>query len=344
MQEDYFEGIFIPNRYLEVFANFILEKTQEAIEERDFFFSATAKVGTRRARSSGLENVWLQDLKLEYCHIQHLPTFQENIQNFAQNTPENLESAFLKAFVIYSKFDPNDTLLLALSKFCLELSDRAGKKVGFAYQIQKYKNQDWIQKYQQSVQPINCGKFYIHPSWHKNFTNKKDVQSRQKIDLLIDPGLAFGSGHHASTAMCLEFLSNILLKGKVMLDVGCGSGILSLAGKKLGAEVEMCDSDLLAINESKKNFTLNNLEPDKIWQGSINHIDKKYDVVVVNILADIIKALQPDLSNALKPNSILVLSGILEEHQTSVLKRFNDFRLLSVLYVDGWVGLKLTQK
>lgn len=344
MQEDYFESIFIPNRYLEVFANFILEKTQEAIEEREFFFSTTAKADTKREGSDRLESVWLQDLKLEYCHIQHLPTFQEGIQNFDRNIPENLESAFLKAFVIYSKSDPKDTLLFALSKFCLELSHRAGKKVGFAYQIKKHKNQDWIQKYQKSVQPVNCGKFYIHPSWYENFTNKKNDQNEQKIDLLIDPGLAFGSGHHASTAMCLEFLSNIPLKSKVMLDVGCGSGILSLAGKKLGAEVEMCDSDLLAINESKKNFTLNNLEPDKIWQGSINHIDKKYDVVVVNILADIIKMLQPDLNNALKPNSILILSGILEEHQASVLKRFNDFRLLSILYVDGWVGLKLTQK
>lgn len=343
MRENYFKSILIPNRYPEAFADCILENTQEAIEERELcldIVTTTAKDGTK---SSDLETLYLQNLQLEYMHIQCLPTFQENIQNFAQSDLESPKNTPLKTFIVYSESDPKNTLLPILSKFCLELSHRAKKEIGFAYQIKKYKNQDWIQNYQQSIQPVSCGKFYIRPSWHKKFANKKDAQN-EKIDLIVDPSLAFGSGHHASTAMCLELLSNTPLEGKTLLDIGCGSGILSLAGKKLGAKVEMCDSDMLAIKESNKNFTLNNLKPDKIWQGSINNAHKKYDVIVVNILADIIKMLQPSINNALKSDSILILSGILEEHQTSVLKKFNNLQPLEVLHIDGWVGLKLTQK
>lgn len=343
MRENYFKSILIPNRYPEAFADFILESTQEAIEERELCLDIVDTATKSETKSSDLGTLYLQNLELKYIHIQCLPAFQENIQDFAQSDLESPKKASLKTFIVYSKSNPKSTLLPILSKFCLELSHRAKKEIGFAYQIKKYKNKDWIQNYQQNVQPVSCGKFYIRPSWHEKFPNKKDTQN-EKIDLIVDPSLAFGSGHHASTAMCLEFLSNTPLEGKTMLDVGCGSGILSLAGKKLGAEVEMCDNDILAVKESKKNFTLNGLKPDKIWQGSINHTHKKYDVIVVNILADIIKMLQSSINNALKSDSILILSGILEEHQTSVLKKFNNLKPLEVLYIDGWVGLKLTQK
>ncbi|PAF43307.1 50S ribosomal protein L11 methyltransferase [Helicobacter sp. 11S03491-1] len=241
-----------------------------------------------------------------------------------------------KAYIVYSVSNPQDKLIALIENLCLELSERLEHVIGFAYQTKICKNEDWIENYKNSIIPIVQGKFYIRPSWYQPL--------KDKIDIVIDPALAFGSGHHASTSMCLEFLCQTSLKGKDILDVGCGSGILSIGAKKLGGNVHLCDTDEFAIIESKKNFALNGLNIDKIWQGSVDKTNHLYDVVVANILADIIKILSQDFMNVLKPCSILILSGILKEYEQSVLDKFSDFKILGILNKEGWVGLKLTQK
>ncbi|PAF44746.1 50S ribosomal protein L11 methyltransferase [Helicobacter sp. 11S02596-1] len=330
MQEHYFETLIIPSDCDEVFADFLIEITQDAIEERDIH-SDVSKI---------LDNPI-------YLNISQIPS------------PK-------KALIVYGSSSPEDSLIPALKDFCSQLSTRLNQNIGVAYESKICKNQDWIQNYQASITPIWCGRFYIRPSWceppktpdelangacgeavqksHQT-QNLGEAKNPQKvIDILIDPALAFGSGHHASTAMCLQMLSEMDLSGKDVLDVGCGSGILSIAAKKLGARVQMCDTDVLAVKESQKNFALNALEVDKIWEGSIQQAPQKYDLIIANILADVLKLLHQDFLHALKPHSVLILSGILEDYESSVLETFTDFEVLEILHLDEWVGVKLTQK
>lgn len=220
-----------------------------------------------------------------------------------------------------------------LERFSQELSKRLDEPVSFAHALSQKRNEDWIARYRESVQPVACGAFYIRPSWH--------LPNPDLIDIQIDPALAFGSGHHGTTSGCLQLLSALELAGKRALDVGCGSGILSIAALKKGAEVEICDTDELAIGESLKNATLNGVNPKHSWVGSIGEATGEYDLITANILAAILIILAPQLQSKLKSGGTLILSGILEEYRESVLQKFSALALTEEITQEGWVTLQL---
>lgn len=235
------------------------------------------------------------------------------------------------SFIIRTYQDIN-AIQEQLQEYANNLENIMGEKIHLEFEKQVLQNQDWIAKYRDSIQPIECGRYYIHPSW---FEAKKD-----KINLIVDPALAFGSGHHGSTFGCLEALSKIDLEGKRLLDVGCGSGILSLAAKKSGANVWCCDTDEVAIVATKDNMQKNGVVLDKVFLGTIDEITSEkgsFDVVVANILADIIVALP--LDSYLKKEGILILSGILEKYTNKVLDKFKNLELLTQNNYEEWVTL-----
>lgn len=250
----------------------------------------------------------------------------------------------------------------ALHSFVALLSERVGKHIDFCYHIEEKQNHDWIEAYKQSIQPVVCGRFYIRASWHTPLT-QLDTEAFEAIsessllnskleeldsEIIIDPALAFGSGHHASTSMCLELLSSLDLEGKNVLDVGCGSGILGIGAAKLGARVYACDTDELAIEECAKNAANNHITLAHLWQGSIQdspqNAPQSYDVIVANIIAFVVKLLHNDFKAKLSKNSVLILSGILSEYKSDIMNAFSDFELLESRQKDGWIALALKLK
>ncbi len=215
-----------------------------------------------------------------------------------------------------------------------KLAQEAG--IPLTIEEEEKENIDWIKSYQDSVQPIEAGPFYIHPEWYEPIEGK--------INILINPALAFGSGHHATTHSCLEAIGEQVRGGESLLDVGCGSGILALAARKLGARVELCDTDPLAVQSAAENFTLNGENFEAIWEGSAHKSGRRYQIVVANIIADVLKAIAPQLKAKMEKDSLLILSGILDKKEAIVTPAFSDLELLERKQKDEWITLIYTNK
>jgi len=213
----------------------------------------------------------------------------------------------------------------------VSLSKSLETPIAMSYILEEKENVDWIKTYQDSIQPIEAGKFYIFPSWYE--------PKEELINIKIDPALAFGSGHHATTFSCLEAISNYVKADDKIIDVGCGSGILGLACKKLGAQVELCDTDPLSVESCKENFELNEESYDKLWEGSINIAAGTYDIVIANIIADVLRFIAKDLKSACKEDGLLILSGILDKKEELVKESFKDLKLETRTLKDEWVTL-----
>ena len=224
--------------------------------------------------------------------------------------------------------DELDEVEFGLREYAKSLQDALGREIEFKITKSQKENKDWLNEYKKNVRPIEIGKFYIHPSWE---------ESKDRFEnIIIDPALAFGSGHHESTSACIEYLQKYATIGKSALDVGCGSGILSIALAKLGCVVDACDTDEQAVQSSQKNAELNGVKFNQIWTGSVANLDKKYDVVVANIIADVILMLKNDLTNLLKEGSYLVLAGVLDKYETRILEAFSSLKLIESQTKNEW--------
>ena len=224
--------------------------------------------------------------------------------------------------------DELDEVEFGLQEYAKSLQDALGREIEFKTTKSQKENKDWLNEYKKNVRPIEIGKFYIHPSWE---------ESKDRFEnIIIDPALAFGSGHHESTSACIEYLQKYATIGKSALDVGCGSGILSIALAKLGCVVDACDTDEQAVQSSQKNAELNGVKFNQIWTGSVANLDKKYDVVVANIIADVILMLKNDLINLLKEGSYLVLAGVLDKYETRILEAFSSLKLIENQTKNEW--------
>ncbi|TQR61016.1 50S ribosomal protein L11 methyltransferase [Campylobacter troglodytis] len=151
----------------------------------------------------------------------------------------------------------------ALDEFSTKLSQNKNIKLNLRSTLSKKPNKNWIKEYKKGVSPLQIGDFYIHSSWQEPNPNAINVQ--------IDPALAFGSGHHESTRSCIELLAKFANKNDELLDLGCGSGILSIIAAKLGCLVSACDTDEMAVLSTLSNANLNGVWLKELWLGSINH-------------------------------------------------------------------------
>ncbi len=228
-----------------------------------------------------------------------------------------------------------EPILKELQEYVKSLEQLFNTQIPLEIKKEKKLNKDWIESYKNSITPVEVGEFYIFPSWYS--------PKEGKINLKIDPALAFGSGHHETTQSCLEAISKYVKPKTKALDVGCGSGILALAMAKKGAIVDICDTDELAIKESIKNAQLNEVEFNKSWVGSAGMALEKYDIVTANIVADVLLMIANDLKKRLKDNAYLVLSGILSKDRQRVLEKF-DLPLVEEILKNEWTTLILKNR
>ncbi len=238
-------------------------------------------------------------------------------------------------FIIRSE-DSLETIEWGLEQFNEALQKALDETIELECIQTKEKNSDWVQEYQNSIEPLAIDKFYIHPTW--------DEPSKELINITIDPALAFGTGHHPTTASSLKAISEYVNSGDRVLDVGCGSGILSIAAMKLGANVDACDTDIVSVNNSIVNAELNDVKFNNIWEGSCSMTESKYEIVVANIVADVLTFIAKELKSALKPDGILVLSGILDKYEKKVLNFYKDCEIIQRIPQDEWITLILKLK
>ena len=261
----------------------------------------------------------------------HLPLFSDFLSD---TLPVGFEESD-DGFIIRSE-DSLETIEWGLEQFREALQKALNETIELECTQTKKKNSDWVREYQKSIEPLAIDKFYIHPTW--------DEPSSELINIMIDPALAFGTGHHPTTASSLKAISKYVKDGDSVLDVGCGSGILGIAAMKLGAEVDACDTDIVSVDNSITNAELNHEKFQNIWEGSCSISDKKYDVVVANIVADVLTFISKELKSALKDDGILVLSGILDKYETKVLNFYKDCEVIKRVPQDEWVTLVLKLK
>ncbi|EKG91096.1 50S ribosomal protein L11 methyltransferase [Vibrio cholerae] len=191
---------------------------------------------------------------------------------------------------------------------------------GFAHKVEQVEDKDWEREWMDNFHPMQFGRrLWICPSW-------REVPDPQAVNVMLDPGLAFGTGTHPTTALCLEWLDNLNLSGKTVIDFGCGSGILAIAAIKLGAaKVIGIDIDPQALLASKDNAARNGVEDQiEVYLPKDQPEGLVADVVVANILAGPLRELSPIIKGLLKPGGQLAMSGILDTQAESVAAFYRD--------------------
>ncbi|MFO4660404.1 50S ribosomal protein L11 methyltransferase [Vibrio cholerae] len=191
---------------------------------------------------------------------------------------------------------------------------------GFAHKVEQVEDKDWEREWMDNFHPMQFGRrLWICPSW-------REVPDPQAVNVMLDPGLAFGTGTHPTTALCLEWLDNLDLTGKTVIDFGCGSGILAIAAIKLGAaKVIGIDIDPQALLASKDNAARNGVEDQiDVYLPKDQPEGLVADVVVANILAGPLRELSPIIKGLLKPGGQLAMSGILDTQAESVAEFYRD--------------------
>lgn len=245
--------------------------------------------------------------------------FEEIEDGFIVRSEENLE-----------------TVSWGIEQFAEALQSALGEVIDLELTLTKEKNDDWIGHYQRSITPIEIAPFYIHPTW--------EAPKEGMLNIAIDPALAFGTGHHPTTASCLRAIAKYVHEGNMLMDVGCGSGILAMAALKKGATVDACDTDPLSVENAMVNAQQNGLSYRRLWEGPVQETSDVYDVIVANIVADVLVFIASDLKKRLREGGILILSGIMDKYEDKVLRAYKTYTLNERIVENEWVTLVLTKK
>ncbi|MGN1203267.1 MAG: 50S ribosomal protein L11 methyltransferase, partial [Eubacterium sp.] len=264
------------------------------------------------------------DLENEVMEIAHINLIEENL----------LKADRTKG-IIHVYVNPHENPVEAVS-FIKERLDSAG--ISYEIAIADCATEDWVNNWKQYFHPMPIGeRLLIRPTWEDEY----DAKGRKVLH--IEPGLAFGTGSHPTTKLCLETLEKYIDSNSTVLDIGCGSGILSIASLLLGAKSAFgVDIDSLAVKTAEANAKENGFDESKfkVVQGNLSDkVSGKYNVIVANIVADIIMEFNKEVGNFLDGDGVYITGGIIESREDEVLFSFsqNGFKVIERFEEKGWL-------
>lgn len=264
------------------------------------------------------------DLESEVMEIAHIDLIEEEL----------LKADRTKG-IIHVYVNPHENPLEAVSFIKERLEN---EKITYSIKIADCAAEDWVNNWKQYFHPMPIGsKLLIRPTWEEEY----DAEGRKVLH--IEPGLAFGTGSHPTTKLCLETLEKYIDDNSAVLDIGCGSGILSIACLLLGAKSAFgVDIDSLAVKTARANALENGFDESrfKVVQGNLSDkVTGKYNVIVANIVADIIMEFNKEVGSFLEDNGIYITGGIIESREDEVLYSFaqNNFEIIERFEEKGWL-------
>jgi len=280
--------------------------------------------------------------------VKTLPESEEAISNLLMEMGSGGvqlegESTDSHEVTVTAYFPPDDMIGERVSRISRLLEDmrKLGMDVGAGrVSLESLDEQDWTEGWKEFFKPLPVGeRILVAPSW-------EDISEFASRDIVIqiDPGMAFGTGGHSTTLLCLELLEYVLKGGERVVDVGTGSGILSIAAAKLGAdEITAIDVDERAIKVAEENFHLNGVEyrTNIICGELLNPVNDRYDIIVSNISSKMISSMIPDFSSYLTSNGKLILSGILKREISEIQSELesHDLVVLETRFHEEWAAI-----
>ncbi len=268
------------------------------------------------------------DLEGEVMEIAHIDLIEESLLN-ADRTKG----------IIHIYINPHENPLEAVSFIRERLEN---ENIEYELSTADCMTEDWVNNWKQYFHPMAVGsRLLIRPTWEDEY----DAGDRKVLH--IEPGLAFGTGSHPTTKLCLETLERYVKEGSAVLDIGCGSGILSIACLLLGARSALgVDIDSLAVKTALSNAQENGFDTNRFnaVQGNLSDkVSGKYDIVVANIVADIIMEFNSEVGKFLKDDGVYITGGIIETREDEVLFSFaqNGFKVIERFEEKGWLVFAL---
>ena len=275
-------------------------------------------------------------------YIEDYSTLEEEVMEIAHVDliDEDLLQKDRSKAKIHIYIDPVDNIGEAV-QFLKERLTAAG--IAFTIDQSNVKEDDWLNNWRKFFRPMPVGeKLMINPSWYT------DTDPKGRLMMNIDPGLAFGTGKHETTQLCMEALERYVKGGERVLDVGCGSGILGIAAVMLGADSAFgVDIDEMAVRTANENAAVNHVD-DKVSAIAgdlVDKVDGKYDIVVANIVADAIIALSASVSNFMTDDAVYIISGIIDTRADDVKNAICEaFDIVEENTHRGWYCFVLKKK
>ena len=329
------------------------------IIDGDYFYSEVGMNWTEvcvTTNSEGIEaitgillNIGITGMRIE--NADDFNEFLEGTQTYWDYVDEELmylKDCETKVF-FYLPDNTQGIDMFASVKQEIEMLKAENKYGDLEIKVTNVKEEDWANNWKQFFKPFNIGdKFLIKPTWEtvENKDNRKILE--------IDPGMSYGTGTHETTALCLEVMEKLDLKDKEVLDLGCGSGILSIGALLMEAKhlnlvdidqnsVKIAGENIMGNDFDKKVFDAHcgNIIDDEALREKIGY--KKYDVIFANIVADVLKAMSPYFNEFLKENSTLVVSGIISERKDEVVDTIKEkgFTVLEEYERGAWACVVL---
>ncbi len=272
----------------------------------------------------GLQGVSLED------------PFEEPVEGWGADALKKPEHYSVSGYFPINELDEKKRFLLENQLSTIEKDNQILIRVVY----RELDEEDWAESWKEYFWPEKItDKIVVKPSW-REYKAKAD-----ELVVEIDPGMAFGTGTHPTTSLCMILIEKYLKPGDVFLDIGTGSGILMILSAKLGAEkIRGVDKDKMAVNIAEKNLIQNNIKPSKfkVVSGNLaNSVNEKFNLIVANILSDVILILLDNITHVMAKNCTLICSGIIEENADSVIQKMTSlgFNIAEVLTKEKWVAI-----